>query len=146
MAFKITIMMFFFFFVLMGCGSQFTCGYHPEKFKLVESFSINSSDTNIEAEHIARKFEKFGIENGYCIANGSMDKSVVDEFFINLRIVKNDISFYVRGDDRYIFWFELKDTISGYDNEKIEFCNFIKTITDTDKIEYSKKGKLCNFN
>lgn len=133
--------------MLIGCGSQFICDFHPEKFKLTESFSIDGKNTKVNAIQLAKRIEEFGLDNGYCIANASMDQSSTEGYFVNIRIVKDGYSFYVRGGDGYIFWLQQKNVNSNIANAKKEFCNFIKPLINEDKVEYYEDtGNLCDFN
>lgn len=135
------------YFILASCGNQFTCGYDPESYKLVEIFSIKKEFLKTDLEKIASTINQYGVENQYCLANGSREQSSMNRFLINIQIIKNDFAFYAYGTDEIIFNLEAKEDFEVNKSEIESFCDLIEPYVDVDKVRYYEgKGKMCTFN
>ncbi len=133
--------------MLVSCGNQFECDFNPEEFELSESFSIHSKNVKIDSIDLAHAIEKFGVENEYCVANKSRFQVGSDTYLINIRIVKNNFSLYVRGVEEHIFWLEEKKNLEKLIPEIKSFCDQIEPYMDVEKVRYYEDvDNLCDMN
>ena len=138
-----------FFFTIIGCQNQFTCGYDPDLFNYTDAFSIKSiDDLNSPLEELIGKLETFGVDNEYCIGNQSKYKKTFNRFSANIRIVKDNVTFHLSGHNGFTLYFAQKESDVNKQKEIKLFCDFIAKEVDVSKITYYEeegKGKLCDF-
>jgi len=127
---------------LQSCNNKFKCGYDPKLYKVKSAFKIDSLEfMKIEPEALVNEFEQYGVDNGFCIANGSQNESEFKRYLINIQIVKSATSFHLYGFNGFTISYseKLNSTISS--EEKSKMCDFIASYYEKDKAKYFKNDE-----
>ncbi len=146
---KKLVFMMVFMTILNGCQSKFKCGYDPDSYLFTDAFSLDSEEYLYKSlESFIGDIEKYGITNGYCIANRSRFQNEFNRYSANIRLVKENVTFHIYGDDGFILHFAQKENNLGKQQQIQSFCDFLSKQVNVNKITYYEKegkGKLCDF-